>query len=679
MSNRADRRARAAAGRRAPTSVSTHHKFIKGQARLAVVMNDIRRIQLDAEDKVELLLDSMAVIVHEMAKSEKIGLDILGDVAGRAMNEIMTDKVRGSLIDLKWRGATLETVDDLVMHEIIRRSMIRSDLGLAICLTDRIALIADEARKSGGDVTEAAHAFYNKTLGAEKTRDMRERLVAMNWRGATIETLEDLTVNSVLDNLDRCVQLATQFSALEDVEHDRPIEASEGFERRLTEEYNQTLWSGESAQLMYKIVQGVARDLYEKYKDHAVGATDAAISALTDRVVLTDEWINVEWAPIRTKVLQLGWNGASDETIDRMFMDAVFREIRTMAKQKALGVVVDFLTQPKPSVDPPAPTSSPDLPNGWRAARGPTFYGSTFDRALMRLGTKLWQDTYAKGLSDEATKRLCNEDQNIDPVLGRFAAIWAVHAFQRLTTSHTYAAALMCTDADRESLATIQEQWRAFMVVVPNGMLCTDPLVDHDIPIEFTRILVALYDGRAELGLVDFSGPGGALKLTIGSDASTLAELLTPEDAPIVSYTDNFSRTSTHGVDSQIKRALVMAKRLVAGLLLSMQNAEAVKTRDVAHKSGRPGRDEEEPAHRMVIVGQPIKIDCREAVETFIRKGRGSGGRKSGLPQVQWIVRGHWRQQAYGVGRLGRKTIWIKPHWAGRPDAPILSRPKVVS
>ena len=91
------------------------------------------------------------------------------------------------------------------------------------------------------------------------------------------------------------------------------------------------------------------------------------------------------------------------------------------------------------------------------------------------------------------------------------------------------------------------------------------------------------------------------------------------------------------------------------------------------------GRDEEEPAHRLVIVGQPIKIDCREAVETFIRSGRGSGGKKSGLPQVQWIVRGHWRQQAYGVGRLGRKRIWIMPHWAGKADAPILSRPKLVT
>jgi hypothetical protein len=29
--------------------------------------------------------------------------------------------------------------------------------------------------------------------------------------------------------------------------------------------------------------------------------------------------------------------------------------------------------------------------------------------------------------------------------------------------------------------------------------------------------------------------------------------------------------------------------------------------------------------------------------------------------------------QVVGVGRLGRKKIWIKPFWKGKADAPILT------
>jgi hypothetical protein len=38
--------------------------------------------------------------------------------------------------------------------------------------------------------------------------------------------------------------------------------------------------------------------------------------------------------------------------------------------------------------------------------------------------------------------------------------------------------------------------------------------------------------------------------------------------------------------------------------------------------------------------------------------------RKDGAKRVHW-VRGHWRNQAIGQGRLERKRIWIKPHVSG--------------
>lgn len=43
----------------------------------------------------------------------------------------------------------------------------------------------------------------------------------------------------------------------------------------------------------------------------------------------------------------------------------------------------------------------------------------------------------------------------------------------------------------------------------------------------------------------------------------------------------------------------------------------------------------------------------------------------------QWLVQGHWRQQACGPGRTQRERIWIEPHFKGPVDAPLLVRERV--
>lgn len=43
-------------------------------------------------------------------------------------------------------------------------------------------------------------------------------------------------------------------------------------------------------------------------------------------------------------------------------------------------------------------------------------------------------------------------------------------------------------------------------------------------------------------------------------------------------------------------------------------------------------------------------------------------------PTVQFLVRGHWRQQAHGPGHSLRKPIWIEPFWKGPEEARVLLR-----
>jgi len=45
---------------------------------------------------------------------------------------------------------------------------------------------------------------------------------------------------------------------------------------------------------------------------------------------------------------------------------------------------------------------------------------------------------------------------------------------------------------------------------------------------------------------------------------------------------------------------------------------------------------------------------------------------------IRFMVRGHWRNQAIGVGRKDHKRIWIKPHWKGPEMSDIVGKKYLV-
>jgi hypothetical protein len=295
------------------------------------------------------------------------------------------------------------------------------------------------------------------------------------------------------------------------------------------------------------------------------------------------------------------------------------------------------------------------------------------DKSFMRVGATFWEDTYKRGMSDADTAGFIaagNIDTGFADDAVQFAALWAVHAFQRITTSHTFAAALMCSDADRGALESIQKQWRAFMVVVPDGMLVIkgkDPQKDPHF--DFGRILLASYEGRSRMILLATNirtQDGSTVFVSTYDEAASFTDLLMLEpDAELEK-------------DDQSRRLMVMAKRLVAGLLLSLQHEPNFKAREVEAKPPSKKHREGEPAHRIVNVGRPLTVDCRDAVRRYIEEGKGK--RKGGHgayspPTVQVLVRGHWRQQPHGPRSSLRKRIWLEPFWRGPEGAIIQTRP----
>lgn len=122
-------------------------------------------------------------------------------------------------------------------------------------------------------------------------------------------------------------------------------------------------------------------------------------------------------------------------------------------------------------------------------------------------------------------------------------------------------------------------------------------------------------------------------------------------------------------LDDGTARLTLLARRLLAGLLLTLDSTAAFSSKDRSRSaSGGSGRDD--PKHRVFQCGRPITVDCRPAIRAFLC------GSKAGAPaSVQTLVRGHYKRQVIGVSRTGRKVIWIEPYWRGPEDAPILARP----
>jgi hypothetical protein len=315
-----------------------------------------------------------------------------------------------------------------------------------------------------------------------------------------------------------------------------------------------------------------------------------------------------------------------------------------------------------------------------------TFTNRIWDDAqLTTVGVHLWERTYKIGKGDadvtlaaravaEAWNREHPSDsstrmQVVEDIIA-FSAKWAVHAFQRITTTHTYAAALMCSDADRAVLADLEMQWNAFVVCLPNGLLAyTD---DGGVVHEYNRILVGSFDKSASLILLNQHGDWSQPNILVHR-GSTIADVLeaTGEDFEPGNVDLDMA------LERKIQRIMTLARRLVAGLLLALQTQANFKSTVHAAKRSKNGRQKEEPEHRVVFVGAPLKIDCRPAIAEYIARGRSNRG-KNAAPAFQTLVRGHFRRQVCGTGRRDRKVIWIEPFWRGGEDAPILTRPKRV-
>lgn len=578
----------------------------------------------------------------------------------------------------KWRGVeTPKQARELLTEEAVRRSVGKGDLALLLCSVDHTAVSLFSVNADDGSTMAPKLAALKEVPGDQYVEatialltdgdfagtalmldprwvSMRGRWVRLGWHGATEATFDAVFIRAVAERMqeiqfrqdahaelkalaaiagDAGLPLLPDTILEEETAKVSPIvrtAMTKCFAERLTREYESL-----TSEVM---TVNMSQDDAEKL--NAIAAREGKTPGEVLAGYAADELKNLDAAAARAQ-----------QAISRT--DTLLGEV----DDALAGAEKAGFAAPRPD----------DVDAAMRA--GVVFKGAYSDHEFMRSGRIAWEQTYALGMTDEEALDRLNRGLAATEAVhatALFTAKWAVHAFQRLTTSHTFAAALMCSDVQREVLEGIEKQWDAFMVIVPNGML-----IGKD-GIEFTRILVATYatakvQNNTHMILL---GPTPKRMRTPCVQSVSLPDLLAADESELEEPANDA------GIDPRDRRCFVMAKRLVAGLLLNLQHPPNYKIRVVEERTKSLKR-QAEPEHRIVTIGKPLEIDCRPAVKEYIEHGP-KKGRKHSAPTVQVMVRGHYKRQVCGVGRLQRKVIWIEPFFRGPEAALIQTRPQKV-
>jgi hypothetical protein len=266
-----------------------------------------------------------------------------------------------------------------------------------------------------------------------------------------------------------------------------------------------------------------------------------------------------------------------------------------------------------------------------------------------------------------------SHDDNIFVHLDRlsFAVRWLHEGCVTLVTSHKFAAALASsTTHGADTLEDLPLPARAFRVEVPNGLFRSERY-----GVEYTQINVHIgLTGAATFmleGAGPTSNPTGILVAYYAKDdrsERTMAEILGEQENAVVDV--DRDGVALGAAETQ-RRMVILARRLVAGLLLTLAYTNHWQERGARGKRGEKRDPRGPPPHRIIFVGRPIQVDARPALARYLDPQN----RPHGPPSLQSLVRGHHKRQVIGAGRSGRKVIWIEPYWRGPEDAPILARP----
>jgi len=235
-------------------------------------------------------------------------------------------------------------------------------------------------------------------------------------------------------------------------------------------------------------------------------------------------------------------------------------------------------------------------------------------------------------------------------------SIWKECGLQSVRLPHTYAAALMATDA-AEALRGQELPWPAFEIQVPPGLLTSS--TGHEV---FSIIVCRQAIDGATLYVYGTHDAGGFMSYAARVALDRVGVYRSDETLTVQ---DDLRALFDLKLEARVS---TMVGRLIGGVVLAIAAARSSAPGSLSYVA-RPRREDKRgvPRTNDFVLGHPLKLDCRQAIRDFLE------GRRSSSPTVTTLVRGHWRHQPHGPNREQRRLQWIQPFFRG--EGPLLVRP----
>ena len=221
---------------------------------------------------------------------------------------------------------------------------------------------------------------------------------------------------------------------------------------------------------------------------------------------------------------------------------------------------------------------------------------------------------------------------------GRWCLAWSHAGYNVFELSNDFVAAMLLTDPRAIDFEALRSPFPGVLITIP------DRFVIGIEGLSYTKLHLSYVDGSWGL----YAADGAHVLDTSVAEGQTLSWGLFEdlEDA-----------------DGKIEGADALAIRSIRQIAFGMLAYVTAVDRAIAERPAptkKRGSSDDRLRPRVHDVGRDIKID------SILVKHARAGAREVALPiKSRFIVRGHYRNQPHGPGRLERKSIWITPFFKG--------------
>jgi hypothetical protein len=307
---------------------------------------------------------------------------------------------------------------------------------------------------------------------------------------------------------------------------------------------------------------------------------------------------------------------------------------------------------------------------------------------MVKFGQIIWEQTYkphpfddnaalhnlvdhleAAGRFDPETALMAQTIRTVpyEQLTTLWAGRWVDQGCPRIVIEERYAAVLMSTDAKEDVADLVVAPWKAMLIELPQGLLSTvNPKTGGESPLR--RLYAQQLVNHKGENVWDFlvEADDG---LKLWRHGLTNRECLTLDVSEGAMDTWE-SASFAQPIETQDERVILLVGRLIISMCLAMSDPSNVREQKKTKGRGSSLRrfNKGGPEVRTFVLGKPMKVDCRQAVKDFIHSRRG------GKLSVQFLVRGHWKNQPHGPAHSLRKLIQIEPYWKGPEDAKIVAK-----